>query len=79
MLVMYQSYLKREDEVVEKTKTVDKDKAGEKSKGIFRIVHEKAQRFVTRMSEREDSASTPMDWIYDTRTYGMKIQYVTAA
>ncbi|RFN54793.1 putative ATP-dependent dna helicase q1 [Fusarium flagelliforme] len=79
MLVLYQSWHEREEDVAEKMRTMDKDEAREEAKGMYRIVREKSQRFMTRVSEKNDSEPTPMDWIFDARTYGMKIRYATAA
>jgi hypothetical protein len=58
---------------------MDEDEAREEAKGMYRIVREKSQRFMTRVSEKNDSEPTPIDWIFDARTYGMKIRYATAA
>ncbi|KAG6979012.1 ATP-dependent DNA helicase Q-like 3 [Fusarium oxysporum f. sp. conglutinans] len=79
MLVLYQSWHEREEDIAEKMRTMDEDEAREEAKGMYRIVREKSQRFMTRVSEKNDSEPTPMDWIFDTRTYGMKIRYATAA
>ncbi|RSL81538.1 hypothetical protein CDV31_017023, partial [Fusarium ambrosium] len=79
MLVLYQPWLEREEDVAEKMKTISEDEAREKVRGMCRIVQDKSQRFMTRVSEKEESGPTPMDWIFDTRTYGMKIRYATAA
>jgi hypothetical protein len=44
---------------------------------LFRIVRRKVRRFITRISGEEDVEPTPMNWIINTRTYGMRIQYMT--
>ncbi|KAF5574050.1 uncharacterized protein FSUBG_14077 [Fusarium subglutinans] len=79
MLVVYQSWHEREEDVAEKMRTMDEDEAREEAKGMYRIVREKSQRFITRVSEKNNSEPTPMDWIFDARTYRMKIRYATAA
>ncbi|RKK64105.1 hypothetical protein BFJ69_g16792 [Fusarium oxysporum] len=79
MLVLYQSWHEREEDVAEKMRTMGEDEAREKAKGMYRIIREKSQRFMTRVSEKKDSEPTPMDWIFDARTYGMKIRYATTA
>lgn len=56
MLVVYHSCIEREDEVAEKMRTMDEDEAREKSEDMFRIVRGEAQRFMTYVSEKEDSA-----------------------
>ncbi|KAH6982533.1 hypothetical protein EDB80DRAFT_592912 [Ilyonectria destructans] len=79
MLVLYQLYIEREDEVAEKMKVMEEEKAREEAEGIYCIVRRKSHRFMTRVSELDDLEPIPMDWIYDTRIYGMKIRYATAA
>ncbi|KAH7126562.1 hypothetical protein B0J13DRAFT_646665, partial [Dactylonectria estremocensis] len=79
MLVLYQLYIEREDEVAEKMKVIEEEQAREEAEGIYRIMQRKSHRFITQVSERDDSEPTLMDWIYDIRTYGMKIRYATAA
>ena len=44
---------------------------------MFDIVQRRVQKFMTLVSEK--GRPTPMDWIYECRTYGMKIQYNTTA
>ncbi|KAK4446078.1 hypothetical protein QBC34DRAFT_153287 [Podospora aff. communis PSN243] len=63
MLVVQQSLL--EDE--------DGDGLGE----IFPIVRTKVRRFMTL--NHKEVLPTPIDWIFDARTYGLKILYTTAA
>jgi len=79
MLVLYQSWLQREDEIEEKEKTMDKEDAIRQSTGLFRLVRGKVRRFMVLVPEAEDAEPTPMDWIYDTRSYGLKIRYTTTA
>lgn len=79
MLVVYQSYLQREDEVAELMKRMDEDDAREEATSIFSIVRCKVQRFMTRIPGKQFALPTPMDWIYEARTYGMHIRFNTAA
>src|SRR6187402_354744 len=44
---------------------------------MFDIVRRKVQRYMTLVTEK--SKPTPMDWIYESRSYGFKIRYTTAA
>ena len=77
-LVIYQSVLERQEEI-EKWKScgLDENQAQEKSKGLFRIVRSKVSRFMTII--HENSEPTPMDWIFESRSYGLKIRYTTVA
>ncbi|KAK5989588.1 hypothetical protein PT974_01671 [Cladobotryum mycophilum] len=81
MLVLYQSYLEREDEVAKMMRDLgmDEDEAREEARGVFRIVRTKVQRFMTQTTHRRDAEPTPMDWIMEMRTYGMYIRYNTVA
>ena len=45
-------------------------------RGLFHIVRDKVQRFMTVTSATTDPG--PMDWIFEARSYGMKIQFTTA-
>ena len=45
-------------------------------RGLFHIVRDKVQRFITVTSATTDPG--PMDWIFEARSYGMKIQFTTA-
>ncbi|PWI64632.1 hypothetical protein PCL_09489 [Purpureocillium lilacinum] len=79
MLVVYHSYLQRQDEVAELMERMDEDEARETATSIFTIVREKVQRFMTVVAHEPHALPTPMDWIFDTRTYGMHIRYDTPA
>ncbi|KAI7762978.1 hypothetical protein LZL87_014052 [Fusarium oxysporum] len=61
MLVLYQSWHEREEDIARKIRSMDEDEAREEAKGMYRIVREKSQRFMTRVSEKNDSEPTPMD------------------
>ncbi|KJZ69027.1 hypothetical protein HIM_11586 [Hirsutella minnesotensis 3608] len=78
-LVLYQSIVEREARirVREQGMGIDRRTAEEATEGLFRIVRRKVRRFMTRISEEEDAEPTPMNWIINTRTYGMKIRYTT--
>ncbi|KAF4414963.1 DNA helicase [Fusarium acutatum] len=69
MLVLYQSWHEREEDVARKMRTIDEDEAREEAKGIHRIVREKSQRFMTRVSEKNNSEPTLLtnDQINSTR------------
>ncbi|RKK65967.1 hypothetical protein BFJ69_g15825 [Fusarium oxysporum] len=40
-------------------------------------MREKVQRFMTRTTGHAEAEPTPMDWIYEARTYGMHIRFNT--
>jgi hypothetical protein len=69
MLVLYQSWLEREEDVAEKMKTMSEDEAREGAEGMYRIVREKSQRFMTRVSEKEESESRRRWTGYSTREH----------
>ncbi|KDN59860.1 hypothetical protein CSUB01_11029 [Colletotrichum sublineola] len=77
MLVVYQSAIERKDAVTERAKEVGVEAAEDEVPSIFRYVRAKVQRFMTRTSGAPDAEPTPMDWILEMRTMGLKIQYDT--
>src|ERR1700719_909517 len=58
-------------------KFMDDVQARSRTETMFDIVQRRVQKFMTLVSEK--GRLTPMDWIYECRTYGMKIQYNTTA
>lgn len=76
-LVLYQSMLERQDEITRLWQTMDKKQADESATGLFRIVRDKVRRFMTRISDEKDAEPTPMNWIINTRTYELKIRFMT--
>ncbi|KAH7187386.1 hypothetical protein DER44DRAFT_636665, partial [Fusarium oxysporum] len=93
-MVVYQSYVERQAEVA-RLKQVKMDEqqredgsldereaqeeAEEEATSMFRIVRKKVQRFMTVTSGNARAEPTPMDWIYEVRTYGMHIRFNTPA
>lgn len=76
ILVVYQSYLEREAFVHKLRRTgLDQEEARQQAPGIFELLRPKVRRFMTRVGDEADAAPTPMDWILDTRTYGMRIRF----
>ncbi|KAL9572228.1 hypothetical protein ACKAV7_003641 [Fusarium commune] len=76
-LVLYQSILERSDQVGRLQQVMSEEEADEKAEGLFRIVRRKVRGFMTRTSGEEDAEPTPMNWIINTRTYGLRIRYTT--
>lgn len=79
MLVVSHSYLERQDEVAKLMETMDEEEARETATSIFTIVRRKVQRFMTVTTHKPDALPTPIDWIFGTCTYGMRIRYDTPA
>lgn len=50
--------------------------AKDSQEGLFSIVRKKTQRFLTSTHRGNDP--TPIDWIFNTRSYGLKIAFTTA-
>ncbi|KAG6042166.1 hypothetical protein E4U17_001581 [Claviceps sp. LM77 group G4] len=53
--------------------------AREKVKSMFLRVREMVRRFMTRVGDGRTAQPGPMDWILETRTYGMNIRFNTTA
>ncbi|KJZ69024.1 hypothetical protein HIM_11583 [Hirsutella minnesotensis 3608] len=80
MMVVYQSYWEREDEIAELiTQGFEDDEAREQAEGMFSKVRARVQRFMTTTSGNPAAQPTPMDWIFETRSYGLHIRYNTPA
>ncbi|KAK4118463.1 hypothetical protein N657DRAFT_540828, partial [Parathielavia appendiculata] len=75
ILVVYQSVVEREDEVRVLQRRMSRQAAEEAATGLFTIVRAKVERFMTVVSERSEPGV--IDWIFDVRTYGMRIQFTT--
>lgn len=80
MLVLYQSCLEREEDIARAMRDgMEEQEARDAARGVFGIVRGKVRRFMTRTGDDKGSEPTPMDWIFDTRTYGMYIRFNTPA
>jgi superfamily II DNA helicase RecQ len=78
MMVVRLAYVQREQEVATRVAGgMDEQAARERSKGMWDRVHRSMDRFMVIVSE--ETKPTPMDWIFESRSYGMKIWYTTAA
>ncbi|KAH7191230.1 hypothetical protein DER44DRAFT_677843, partial [Fusarium oxysporum] len=76
-LVLYQSILERQGQIRHLSQWGSKQQAEEDAEGLFQIVRRKVRRFMVRLPEGEDAQPSPMNWIINTRTYGMQIRYTT--
>lgn len=78
MLVVHQAVVEQRDEVATLEREMGREEAEDRVVSLFQRVRAKVQRFMTRTSGDKEAEPTPMDWIIETRTYGMHIQYNTA-
>ncbi|KAF6806228.1 hypothetical protein CMUS01_14418, partial [Colletotrichum musicola] len=78
MLVVHQAVVEQRDEVATLEMEMGREEAEDRVVSLFQRVRAKVQRFMTRTSGDKEAEPTPMDWIIETRTYGMHIQYNTA-
>lgn len=53
--------------------------AQRRTPSMFQLVRSQVRRYMVRVGGADDQRPTPMDWIYDTRTYGMTIRNATPA
>ncbi|KAK1837728.1 hypothetical protein CCHR01_19648 [Colletotrichum chrysophilum] len=79
MLVIQQACSERRDKVARLAEDIGQDAAEDGATSLFQHVRRKVRRFMTRTSGDKDAEPTPMDWILETRTYGMHIQFNTAS
>ncbi|MDB5910917.1 MAG: hypothetical protein JWP34_5031, partial [Massilia sp.] len=77
LLVVYQAVTERDEQVAAKERVLGRQEARDAVPGVFRMVRAKVQRFMVLVSSK--SEPSPVDWIFDARTYGLKIRYTTAA
>jgi hypothetical protein len=77
MLVGYRSYIERENGYKMNRKFMDDIQARSRTEPMFDIVRRRVRKYITLVLEK--GRPTPIDWIYDCRTYGIKIRYNTIA
>ncbi|KAM7188699.1 Protein of unknown function (DUF3505) domain containing protein [Rhypophila sp. PSN 637] len=77
MLVVYQAVLEQQDEIKELEQRMSKEEAKAAATGLFTIVRKKVRRFLVVVGEKTEPG--PIDWIFDARTYGMRIRYTMTA
>jgi hypothetical protein len=77
MLVVYRSYVEQEAGYEMNRKVMNDVQARSRTEPMFDIVRRRVRKFMTLVSDK--GRPTPMDWIYECRTYGMKIRYNTTA
>lgn len=77
MLVVQEAYQEQQDGFEMNKRTMTDKEARDHTEPIFDIVRRKVNRYMTLISDR--TRPTPMDWIYESRSYGFKIRYNTTA
>ncbi|KAH7464061.1 hypothetical protein FOMA001_g17996 [Fusarium oxysporum f. sp. matthiolae] len=76
-LVLHQSMIERRGQMAQLGQYMSAREAEEQAEGLFRIVSRKVRRFMTRIVDGEGADPTPMNWIMNTKTYGMQVRYTT--
>ena len=78
LMVIQMAYQTRRDSVARKVeKGISQEEAEEDTRGHVELVQSMSRRFMMLMDE--NGIPTPMDWMFETRTYGLHIRYSTAA
>jgi superfamily II DNA helicase RecQ len=77
MFVIQHARLEQQDKIQVLMKRMSEKQAWARVEGMFEIVRRKVQRYMTLVTDQ--SKPTPMDWIYESRSYGFKIRYTTTA
>lgn len=77
MLVVQQAHLEQQDQMESLMKRMSERQARMHVEGMFDFVRRKVQRYMTLVTDK--GQPTPMDWIYESRSYGFKIRYTTTA
>jgi hypothetical protein len=77
MLVVYRSYVEQEAGYKMNRKVMNDVQARSRTEPMFDIVQRRVRKFMTLVLDK--GRPTPMDWIYECRTYRMKIRYNTTA
>jgi hypothetical protein len=75
MLVVYRLYIEREDGYKMNQRVMDDIQARSRTEPMFDIVRRRVRKFMMLVSDK--GRPIPIDWIYDCRTYRMKIRYNT--
>ncbi|KAK4074637.1 hypothetical protein Purlil1_12914 [Purpureocillium lilacinum] len=77
MLVVYHAYWEHKD-VMALGHLVDDDTRAAAA-SIFRIVRRNVRQFTTKTPDIQWALRSPLDWIYESRTYGMRIRFEASA
>jgi RecQ family ATP-dependent DNA helicase len=77
MLVIQVSYLEQQNKIQTLARHMSEKQARARVESMFDLVRRKVQRYMTLVTDK--SQPTPIDWIFESRTYGLKIRYTTAA
>lgn len=77
MLVVYHADVEEQEEMAVSRRRMSESEARTRTQGIFTRVQRHVQRYMTLVGQ--DGTPSPMDWIYESRSYGFKIRYTTTA
>jgi superfamily II DNA helicase RecQ len=78
LLVLRQAALQRGEQVEQKRASgLGEKEAKRLAPSMFSLVQGRVQRFM--LPAGEATQPSPLDWIFDARSYGLKVRYMTAA
>lgn len=81
IVVLYDVYIKRQAEIrnIVRVQGVTASEARQSGMSMFERTRQCVRSFMTRTGHNDGEFPSPMDWILETRTYGMKIRFTTTA
>ncbi|PNP44426.1 hypothetical protein TGAMA5MH_03816 [Trichoderma gamsii] len=81
IVVLYHVYTERQVEIrnIMREKGVREADARQFGTSMFARTRQYVRKFMTRVGKETDEFPSPMDWMLETRTYGMKIRFTTTA
>jgi superfamily II DNA helicase RecQ len=81
IVVLYHIYNERQGEVraIMEEKGIQEAEARQFGTSMFARTRQCIHRFMTRTGKETEEFPSPMDWMLETRTYGMKIRFTTTA
>lgn len=81
IVVLYHVYTERQAEIrtIMEEKGINEADARQFGTSMFARTRQYIHTFMTRTGKEADESPSPMDWMLETRTYGMKIRFTTTA
>ncbi|TWU70350.1 hypothetical protein ED733_000020, partial [Metarhizium rileyi] len=81
IVVLYHVYTERQAEIrtIMEEKGINEADARQFGTSMFARTRQCIHTFMTRTGKEADESPSPMDWMLETRTYGMKIRFTTTA
>lgn len=77
LMVVQEAYQRREAEIIKYEARGLGPKEAAEAASYYQLTQGLVQRFMTMAHDHRDP--TPMQWLYDSRSYGFKIRYTTTA